>query len=345
MKILPVICALVFVTLRTSEAYATAQIPDRVRYAGKEYLLYTEPLEQRYTDGKLKRPLMVPRPFSGSSAMNRGYLATWEIRNGKLYLADIDAWSCRYDVEQHELGCRHVSLEDIVGPEVNDSTRFAGWFSGELRVPQGKLLLYVHNSYLSVYERDIMFRVKAGIVESPTAVDNTKKPQTWEFGYTDRYATPLGSFDISGPPVDVTAGIVDLIIASSGLGKIHLGMTRDGVAALLGRGETIQRHGVEDAYFNDYGDSTIQITFEKQTNTATAIYFFNKGRQSLRLKTDKGVGFDASPIDVLKAYGQCPDLKRRPASDHHPASVDCRYPGIDFRFEQDKLVRIGIRRG
>ena len=54
----------------------------------------------------------------------------------------------------------------------------AVWFSGTLRVPQGKQLRYVHAGYHSVYERDLMITIKNGKVVGKQIIDNTEKGRT-----------------------------------------------------------------------------------------------------------------------------------------------------------------------
>lgn len=51
----------------------------------------------------------------------------------------------------------------------------AAWFSGELRTPEGKELLYVHMGYGSVYERDILLTVEKGRITRTKVIDNTKR--------------------------------------------------------------------------------------------------------------------------------------------------------------------------
>jgi len=51
----------------------------------------------------------------------------------------------------------------------------AFWFSGELKVPQGNEIEYVHMGYGSVYERDMVFTLEAGKLKEITIYDNTAK--------------------------------------------------------------------------------------------------------------------------------------------------------------------------
>ena len=102
----------------------------------------------------------------------RGYVATWTIENGSLYLVKIDAWICRgWD----EKNCGKVELSRLFGRRYRKGKVKADWFSGELRVPDGKLLQYVHMGYGSVYEREITLSVESGRIVRESMSDNTQK--------------------------------------------------------------------------------------------------------------------------------------------------------------------------
>ena len=49
---------------------------------------------------------------------------------------------------------------------------FANWFNGEIRIPQGEVLEYVHMGYASLYESDLFLVFKNGILVNQYEVDN-----------------------------------------------------------------------------------------------------------------------------------------------------------------------------
>ena len=83
MKILTTILILFFCFAKLS---ATAQYPDKINYNSKEYSLLTNPLEKYFEKNEDKRPT------GGviSSAMWRGYVATFEIIENELFVKDIE---------------------------------------------------------------------------------------------------------------------------------------------------------------------------------------------------------------------------------------------------------------
>jgi hypothetical protein len=345
-KPLNVLFLFALIAFGTATVLSTAQIPDRLRFGGREYLLYSEPLEQRYASDWSKKPGLRPFPFMGSSALERGYVATWEIRKDRLYLVGIDSWICGARAGLLDISCRHAMLEDILGATINARTQFASWYTGELRVPQGRQLLYVHLPYQSIYERDVIFRVRAGLVDQPKTVDNRKKLIPSEYGSADRYAPPLGSFDILSPPPDPLGESRELITAGVGFGKVLLGAPEEQIREVLGPSERLYLgYQAVDEFHVDYIDSLVQITYDLPNKTAAAIYFNNMGTRSRGFKTDRGISFHANTDDVRKAYGEPVEIRKIAVSEtSYAAATDYRYSGIEFRFENDKLTRIAIRK-
>lgn len=92
-------------------------------------------------------------PAIGSTACWRGYIGSWEVRDGRLYLTRVQ-------------GCYEILGDEPVP---------ADWFSGVLRVPRGEVLQYVHMGFESVYERDLYLKVEAGAVVETWTVENGGK--------------------------------------------------------------------------------------------------------------------------------------------------------------------------
>ena len=46
------------------------------------------------------------------------------------------------------------------------------WFSGEIRVPVGRMIQYVHMGYESTYESDLLIEIIDGLVVSRIEISN-----------------------------------------------------------------------------------------------------------------------------------------------------------------------------
>ncbi len=97
-----------------------------------------------------------------STACWRGYQGTWEIKNGRFYLVDLQG---------------RFQLRD--GDPI-----LADWFSGVLRVPQGEEIEYVHMGFGTVYEQELRIRIENGVVVKSRSIDNRgKKHDVQQIGW------------------------------------------------------------------------------------------------------------------------------------------------------------------
>jgi hypothetical protein len=133
----------------------TAQAGDILIYKSKKYSMATEPLES-YFDLVGSRPELV----SPMTNCWRGYFSTWKIKYKKLFLVHL---VCFVD------DSKPVRMEYLF-PDQKEV--FAGWFSGEIRVPQGKLLKYIHMGYASTFEKDLFLDFKYGVLVGTRVVEN-----------------------------------------------------------------------------------------------------------------------------------------------------------------------------
>ena len=126
----------------------TAQVSETLWYEGKEHAMCSEPLSD-YFDLSGKRPKFAEMDTS----CWRGYVGEWEIRDERLYLIGLEA---------RLVNGEEAKLESIF-PGFPDRV-FAHWYSGTIRIPEGKLLDYVHMGYESVFERDVFMTFEKGVL-------------------------------------------------------------------------------------------------------------------------------------------------------------------------------------
>jgi len=142
----------------------TAQFPDKLMYEGREYDLFSNPLES-YFDDEHGRPEF----RSPNTAMWRGYIAIWELDADCLYLVDLQGW-VGGDHPTYAVNAEQVGLQAVF-PWAGERVK-ATWFSGELRVPRGERLQYVHMGYGSVYEEELLLTFEAGKLVHREVKDN-----------------------------------------------------------------------------------------------------------------------------------------------------------------------------
>lgn len=127
----------------------TAQFPEKVTFQGEQVAMYTEPLREYFNLTGVKPSFRVT-----CSGLWRGYIGRWEIVDGQLFLIGLEGTL--------EDGSK-ASLSTVF-PNASDRV-LAYWYSGTLRIPKGrKLEKFVHRSYASVFEYDLLFEVLRGDV-------------------------------------------------------------------------------------------------------------------------------------------------------------------------------------
>ena len=91
--------------------------------------------------------------FVFSTACWRGYIGTWEIKDGRFFLNGLR-------------GRFKLTVDEPI---------FADWFTGVLRIPRGERLQYVHMGFGSVYEEELHIKIEEGRVITSRVIDNRGK--------------------------------------------------------------------------------------------------------------------------------------------------------------------------
>ena len=130
----------------------TAQVHEKLILNGEITTMMSSPtLPHHHKRLKKLWDWRIPKSsITRSSACWRKYLGTWEVKDDRFYL---------------------VSIEGMFKLRGNDPIP-ALWFSGELRVPRGKIIQYAHMGYHSLHEEDLFVSVENGIVVKTWIHDN-----------------------------------------------------------------------------------------------------------------------------------------------------------------------------
>ena len=145
-----------------------AQLPDTIIIEKEKMGLYTNPLEQYWIRLEKKRP-----PFCPLDSCQRGYVATWEIKDKQLFLKDIDG---NFVKKSLLFGKRLVrySMKMLFSRSASRRVK-ASWFSGKLRVPRGHMTAYDHREYNSRFEKEMIITVDRGNVVKMVTLDYTQR--------------------------------------------------------------------------------------------------------------------------------------------------------------------------
>jgi len=126
----------------------TAQRPETIFIDGKAHSLLNLPLEKRFKRRHPRPPFRAP-----TTACRRGYFGTWAIENSRLYLIELKG-----NLRNGTRANLRTVFPDASGPV------FADWFTGELRIPVGEMIRYVHMGFGSVFAAELLITVDRGLV-------------------------------------------------------------------------------------------------------------------------------------------------------------------------------------
>jgi len=158
--------------IAASSARSTAQKADRIIIEGIEYPLFTNPMEEYF----IKHPNRKPQSTIMSTALWRGYVATFGFSGDRLYLMDLKIEvPAEPDERTGELEVSWNSVKHTVAPDVD--TLFIDWFTGILVVPDGELVYYVHMGYGSTYSEYTLLEVKGGTLTGVRRLDHEQYDQ------------------------------------------------------------------------------------------------------------------------------------------------------------------------
>jgi len=149
----------------------TAQAPERIILDGRPRLLYARPLDKLAKDFSLD----LARPHWSNTANYRGYIGTWEVRDGRLNLVQL-CWD-GYDGE--------VPISDDLRRHLFRAAQCDGfpipahWFNGVIRLAIGRRVIYSHHGWSHWFERERVLHFVAGKVTRDREVDTRAILEWW----------------------------------------------------------------------------------------------------------------------------------------------------------------------
>lgn len=118
--------------------------------------------------------LDLANPNGWSTANYRGYVGTWELRDGRLNLVHL-CWA----------GYGEIPISDDFRRRLFQATRCDGfpipahWFTGVIRLPIGRRLIYSHHGWSHWFERERVIHFVAGEVTRDREVDTRAILEWW----------------------------------------------------------------------------------------------------------------------------------------------------------------------
>ena len=148
--------------LASSSAFATGQESDVIYYRGQQWWLLARPAD---SDSSLSVALEnnLPSERCQSTANWGGYVGCWSVRNGMLVLDSIRIENLM-DGECMSATLPNSFVQWVFKAYDEDGIVVARWYTGTLRLAQGKMIRYEHDGWNRNYETEMELIVQNGIV-------------------------------------------------------------------------------------------------------------------------------------------------------------------------------------
>ena len=152
--------------------------------------------------------------------------------------------------------------------------------------------------------------------------------------------------DTSAAPHEVNCQATEgqpKIVPGEGWGPVRIGAASKAVDAFLGEGRTKRKYS--NVHLKDYPLQGVQVAFENGSSTVHHMYFYNRERDSPEFavfcgQVERGITWQSSVDDLKRAYGQ--PTATFSGTDVGGTWIRLAFAGVDFRFENGKMVRIGV---
>jgi len=179
------LCFLAYIP--TTKIFATAQMPDKLIYEGKEYSLHSNPLEEYFSKNESMNPRNKTGYWTSSTALHRRYVANFEMKEGRLF---VDKINIMVDMERNT---GEIKWKDIIDEIFkNPKDRRLDWFTGLLVLPCGNVIHSVNMAYKSTHENYILLEMNNGKCVAEKKISggeyaSFKKKQFELYKQTDEY--------------------------------------------------------------------------------------------------------------------------------------------------------------
>ena len=169
----------------TISAFATVQEAEWLILNGVTNQMDITPLDAYFTTNNPWPDVwkQVEKDIFNSGCWRR-YIGTWAIRDGQLFLDNLrfcaGSQSFPLGTQVIQNGATNTYTSPVALLLPGKSLPFkADWFSGVIRLPQGRQLQYVHMGFGSIYERDHFIKFEKGRVVAEKTVNNLDDPKLY----------------------------------------------------------------------------------------------------------------------------------------------------------------------
>ena len=159
------------VWLYSACAWSTPQVLDELSYEGDVRAILEFPLTE-YFEHQQSYPSVFSSEGIQMSANWRGHRATWEIRNGMLLLTAVLKL---YGDPENSTAWEWKDITQAVFPD-QKLPILASWYTGVMRMPEGKQIECFPFAYGNVHEKEVRLRIRKGLLVGSEIRRNDEEP-------------------------------------------------------------------------------------------------------------------------------------------------------------------------
>jgi hypothetical protein len=151
-------------------------IYDKLIISKDTFLIKESPLYQLFQ----KKNIYQNALWSGISdyvpGWGKSFIGIWEIKSDSLFLNKILLIS-----SEGTICTKNIIHHCFLSEKIKNEQIFADWYAGDLISPKGKELFYCSNSEEYIYESDMIYEIKNGLLTKYDLYDNSKSKNSEYF--------------------------------------------------------------------------------------------------------------------------------------------------------------------
>jgi hypothetical protein len=149
-------------------------MPDYLIYKGDTLSVYNLILEKYFEKNhQLDQGSLFGFKFRDGASFNcwRGYQAIYKIDNDSLFLCNIISCGERFNHKSIDIVESDKRINDIFNDKIINKRVFVDWYSGNISLPNGKLLRW-DGVFYKTFENEILVSIKNGVVKKENKIQN-----------------------------------------------------------------------------------------------------------------------------------------------------------------------------
>jgi len=146
---------------------------DKLIISKDTFLLRESPLYQLFQKNKIFQDALWTEIADCSPWWGKTFIGIWEIKSDSLFLNEVQLFSSEGAV------CKKNIIHNcFLSEKIKDERIFADWYTGDLVSPRGKELFYCSSSEEYIFENDMIYEIKDGLLGKFDLYNNSKSQKS-----------------------------------------------------------------------------------------------------------------------------------------------------------------------